>query len=329
MSSITRFLKKEEFPAWNNYVDEHPEGTIFHKTDWLQLIDHDITICVIMNDEKIRAGVALIKTAKNGVSGYHIPPYTQYFSPLFGNAFPRNNSLTEEHFSINAILCEIKKAGHIDFKLPQGHHSILPYHWKGFESAVNITHIITGNLADYLFNLNKNKLRELKKLQVLVSNGEITIEQDIRESELIQLLQQTSERKAFDAKSSLAAGLVMKADHSFAKKIVIRSKEHGLLAFGFFPFDRKAVYNLINASVRVTDPVLKTINLLLLYQAIEFALNSGRTFDFEGSMLPGVETFCRLMGGTQVPVYRVQKSTSLRFSLLRAAKQIKNDRRET
>jgi hypothetical protein len=328
MSSITRFLKKEEFPAWNKYVDEHPEGTIFHKTDWLQLIDHDITICVIVNDEKIRAGVALIKTAKNGVSGYHIPPYTQYFSPLFGNAFPRNNSLTEEHFSINAILEEIKKAGHIDFKLPQGHHSILPYHWKGFESSVSITHIISGTLADYLKELNKNKVRELKKLQLQVSTGEITIEETIAESELIHLLQQTVERKGFDAKSTIAVNLVMKAGPSMSKKIIIRSREHGLLAFGFFPYDNKAVYNLINASVRVTDPVLKTVNLLLLYQAIEFALNSNRTFDFEGSMLPGVETFCRLMGGRQVPVYRVQKSSSLRYSLIRAAYQLKNDRKK-
>ena len=163
----------------------------------------------------------------------------------------------------------------------------------------------------------------------MVESGAIIIEEGIEETELIHLLQQTSERKGFDARSALAASLVMKADHSFAKKIVIRSQEHGPIAFGFFPYDNKAVYNLINASVRITDPVLKTINLLLLYQAIAFALNTGRTFDFEGSMLPGIEAFCRLMGGRQVPVYRVQRSSSLRFSLLRAAKQIKNDRRKT
>jgi hypothetical protein len=45
-------------------------------------------------------------------------------------------------------------------------------------------------------------------------------------------------------------------------------------------------------------------------------------------MLPGVEAFCRLMGGTQMPVYRVQKSASLRYSLLRAANQVKNDRKK-
>lgn len=329
MSIITRILKNEEFPIWNNFVDKHPEGTIFHKTCWLELIDPRIEIYTLWADNEIKAGVALVKTQKNGVTGYHIPPYTQYFSPLYENAGHNKDSLTEEHACIKAILEEIKNTKHIDFKLPKGHQSILPYHWKGFESSVNITHIINGNLEDYLNELNKNKSRELKKLIQLVTSGEIIIEEEIKENELIHLLQQTGVRKGFDTRSAMAVSLVMKADYSFAKKFIVRSKQHGLIAFGFFPYDNRSVYNLINASIRVTDPVLKTINLLLLYKAIEFALTSNRTFDFEGSMLPGVEAFCRLMGGRQMPVYRVQKSSSLRFSLLRAAKQIKNDRRKT
>ena len=329
MITITRILKNDEFPAWNKFVDEHPCGTVFHKTGWLELIEPHIKIYAVLQENEIIAGAALIKTTKNGVTGYHIPPYTQYFSPLYKNNDRNKDSLTEEHTCIKAILDEIQNTKHIDFKLPGGHQSILPYHWKGFESSVSITHTITGTLDEYLQALNKNKLRELKKLFLLVESGEIIIEEQVKETELTHLLQQTADRKGFDARSTLATSLVMKAGPSFAKKFVIRSREHGLLAIGFFPYDNKAVYNLINASVRVTDPVLKTINLLLLYQAIEFALNTGRAFDFEGSMLPGVETFCRLMGGKQMPVYRVQKSSSLRFSLLRAAKQIKNDRRKT
>ncbi len=329
MKIYSKKLKREEFDIWNRFVDDNPDGTIFHKTDWLELIDTDIEICTIWVDEEIKAGIALIKTKKNGVSGFHIPPYTQFFSPLFAKSDEKTNALTEEHTCISALLDEIKKANHIDFKLPKGHQSILPYHWKGFETSVSITHVITGSLQDYLANLNKNKLRELKKLQLLLDSGEITIQYEINETDLKQLLQQTAERKGFDANSVLVSKLVMNAPDSLAKKYIIRSKEHGLLAFGFFPYDHKAVYNLVNASVRVTDPVLKTVNLLLLYQAIEFALGTGRLFDFEGSMLKGVETFCRLMGGIQVPVYRVQKSASIKYSLLRAAHQIKNDRKKT
>lgn len=328
MNFISRQLTKDEFPAWDRFVDEHPQGTIFQKTTWLALFNPEIEIYVVYEENDIIAGVALIKTKKNSINGYHIPPYTQYFAPLYGKRDPNKNSLTEEHVCIKAILEMIKDAGHIDFRLPKGHQSILPYYWKGFESSVGITHILSGTLAGYLSALNKNKIRELKKLQLQVTSGEITIDENISAPELIHLLQQTVERKGFDAKSAIAVNLVMNASESFAKKFVIRSREHGLLAFGFFPYDNKAVYNLINASERVTDPVLKTVNLLLLYQAIEFALNSNRTFDFEGSMLPGVETFCRLMGGRQMPVYRVQKSSSLRYSLIRAAYQVKNDRKK-
>ena len=135
MSIVTRILKTEEFPAWNNFVDEHSAATIFHKTTWLQLIDPGIRVYAVFNDEEIKAGVALIGTKKNGVSGYHIPPYTQYFSPLYGNADQKKNSLTEEHACIKAILDEMADAAHVDFKLPKGHQSILPYHWKGFEST--------------------------------------------------------------------------------------------------------------------------------------------------------------------------------------------------
>ena len=327
MSLTVRILGNDEHETWNRFVDEHPEGTIFHTTHWLQLIGPGIEVIGVFSGDELKAGLATIRSVRNRVSGLHIPAYTQYFSPLYMYQASRH-SLTEEHECIRLILEKVGREKHIDFKLPRGHQSILPYHWKGYECTVRLTHIIEGSLEDYLSNLNKNKVRELKKLEALVGTHALSVSEVISEEELRHLFKQTTERKGFDAQDAVAIRLVTDAGNSFSKKIVIRSKEHGLLAFGFFPFDSKAVYNLINVSVRVTDPVLKTVNLLLLYRAIEFALTNKRIFDFEGSMLPGVEAFCRLMGGVQSPTYRVQKSNSLAYSLLRAANQLKNDRRK-
>ncbi|MEO6488677.1 MAG: hypothetical protein ABIO04_01960 [Ferruginibacter sp.] len=324
MKWIVTLLKVEEYDIWNRFVGEHPGGTIFHKTSWLSLINSQVEIFVIRMDHNILAGVALIKTSKNGVSGYHIPPYTQYFGPLYNNPDRKNSSLTEEHECISLLL-ETIHAKHVDFRLARGHQSVLPYYWKGFETSVAITHTIAETKQEYLKCLNKNKIRELNKLLLMKESGELIVDAAISEMELSHLLQQTSVRKGFNANTKLVLSFVTRSDASFAKKIVIRSRQHGLIAFGFFPFDQRGVYNIINASVRISDPVLKTINLLLLYEAIEFALDNGKIFDFEGSMLPGVEAFCRLMGGKPVPVYRVQKSSSLQYSLLRAAHQIKND----
>ena len=145
MSLSVKSLKNESVDIWDRFVDAHPEGTVFHKTGWLKLIDPVIEIIAVFENEEIKAGVALIKTKKNTVQGFHIPAYTQYFSPLITTVPGKERSLTGEHECVKLILDELKDAKHIDFKLPRGHQYILPYHWKGFESSVRITYIITDD----------------------------------------------------------------------------------------------------------------------------------------------------------------------------------------
>lgn len=322
-----RQLENTEFPHWDSFVKDHPHGTIFHTTKWLRLISEKemADVYAVLKDKLIVGGIALTKTKKRGIAGYHIPPLTQYFGPLIQST---SSSLSQEHKAIKGLLKALPRSKHYDFKLPYGHHTILPYHWAGFESSVSVTHIVMGSLEEYLKNLNKNKYRELKKLLKLVESGEISISNEANHQDILELLKSTSERNQFNIKPDLVTKLYHDSDLSYVKKIIISSKKHGIISIGLFPYDNQNVYNLINASVRVDDPVLKTINLLTIYKAIEFALTTGRKFDFEGSMLPGVETFCRLMGGQQVPVYRVQKSPSLRYSLMRAVNQMMNDRKK-
>lgn len=327
MNNGIKLLHETEFEIWDQYVLNHPAGTIFHTTQWLKLISDEVQVLSQLKEGSLTGGIALIKTKKYRVKGFHIPPYTQFSSPLFGNLVSVY-SISEENAFLEDIINNLPAADHIDFKLPRGHQNILPYIWKGFDTNINLTYVVEGSLENYLSKLNKNKLRELNKLFMMLQTGELLIEETIGKEELSFVLKATSARKKFDFHDNIAMNIVLNAPTSFTKKIIIRSKTTGVLAFGFFPFDDKCVYNLINASVRVEHSVLKTINLLLIYKAIEFALSTGRIFDFEGSMLKGIENFCRLMGGVQYPIYRVQKSPALSYSVLRALKQIRNDRKK-
>lgn len=328
MSLQCRELEKAEFSLWDNFVRMHPMGTIFHQTAWLgMLAGGEVRVIAVWKDEQIIGGVSLLLSKKYGVPGYHIPPFTQYFSPLYYNAANSPQSITEEHACLESILNKIGSANHIDFKLPSGHHSFLPYHWKGFETTVVLTHLIKGTKESYQLGLDKKRQGELKRLKKGIDAGEISIEEKISEGELAMLVKETCERKNFNFNENVLLQLVNNAESIPAKIISIRSKQHGLVAFGFFPYDEKAMYNLVNLSVRGIKGMLGTVNLLLLNEAIEFALDKNLSFDFEGSMLPGVEAFFRKMGGKQVPIYRVQKSPSIKYSLLRAYKQIRNDRK--
>jgi hypothetical protein len=56
---------------------------------------------------------------------------------------------------------------------------------------------------------------------------------------------------------------------------------------------------------------------LLIWRAIEWAAQQGcHTFDFEGSMIPQVETLFRAFGGKQKPFFRITKTKNRAFELL-------------
>lgn len=60
---------------------------------------------------------------------------------------------------------------------------------------------------------------------------------------------------------------------------------------------------------------------LLLWHAIRyFAENGAQTFDFEGSMVPGIEQFFRSFGPALVPYFRIKKASPFSGMLLKIAR---------
>lgn len=327
MKLTCRRLLNTEYDDWNAFVKASETGTVFHQTSWLCLTTKNLEIIGVWDEDLLIAGVALVKTRKNGVYGYHIPPYTQYFSPIYYNRKSLKQSINEEHKCIDLLINTIGKQSHIDFKLPTGHHTILPYYWKGFECAVAVTHLIKNcSIEEYRSRLKENdQLRKLKKWIKRVEQGEVVIDNDIDEKDLRQILRDTSNKKGFDAHEDMVVKMVNESNMIDSRKIAIRSVKSGILAFGFFPYDNKAMHAILILSS--AKPDAKDSSVLLLNVAIEYAIEKKLVFDFEGSMLKGIEFFFRKMGGEQSPVYRLQKSGSLRYSLMRAFKQIINDRK--
>ena len=90
--------------------------------------------------------------------------------------------------------------------------------------------------------------------------------------------------------------------------------------------ESNTAYNIVNAVRRDLEGDLKRTNVLLMDAGIRHCLQAGLVFDFEGSMLPGVEDFYRTMGGRQTPTYRMQRSRSLVMHLLRSGQILRRER---
>jgi len=304
------------------------QRTVFHSFNWLRAFHPTVDLWYYEDTQgNVQSIFLFIETIKNYTKGLHIPPFTQYFTPLMDDDLSEKNKQEIMTLLLKELNNE-KRLQVLDLKFFRGHHNILSFHWQGFQSALTITYVVSGDYQKYFSKLNKNKVREIKALYNQIKEGNLEIVSSVADEEVMKLYKMTSERADFAYKENVLKNLLDNKNHFNHVLIGIRSKEKGLISYGLFPYDNHSVYNIINASMRIQDdPVLKTANLLMLNEAIKFSLDSGRVFDFEGSMLPGVSDFYRLMGGTQMPVYRLTKSKSIKYSIMRALAQIKNDKK--
>ncbi len=92
-----------------------------------------------------------------------------------------------------------------------------------------------------------------------------------------------------------------------ARKIVKCIDNKGnIMAMGYFVMDDKWVYNLATG---VDSSYSHEAMSLMMWNEITSALNFGRSFDFEGSSIPGVEAFYKAFKGEKVysqSMYRSQ-----------------------
>ena len=55
---------------------------------------------------------------------------------------------------------------------------------------------------------------------------------------------------------------------------------------------------------------------IVQFESIKFALESGRKFDFEGSMIESIEKYFRSFGAIQKPYFQITKSRNKFINLL-------------
>ncbi|MGJ0302835.1 hypothetical protein NG774_05830 [Aliarcobacter cryaerophilus] len=63
-------------------------------------------------------------------------------------------------------------------------------------------------------------------------------------------------------------------------------------------------------------------NNAIQFESIKYALESGRRFDFEGSMIESIEKYFRSFGAIQKPYFHITKTNSKILKLKKVIKEI-------
>ena len=239
-----------------------------------------------------------------------LPCYTQTLGIWIDDEFrkPRrgNAHLNSQKEMIHELVQQLPSKGNIDLIFDCSQEYILPFRWEGFAIEPRFSYRIRNleNISEVESNFSKNVKRDYNR------GGKLLRIDDSSESiqEFLHLQNLTYERQ----------GRKNPVDNKLTEKIISKTIEigHGHLILArdsdnkahagcFMLYDDRICYHLMSGQ----DTSFGNDGAMpfLLYNEIMFAKDHSKAFDFEGSMVEGIEQVYRRYGGDMITLWHVTR----------------------
>lgn len=277
---------------------------IFYKPWYLDAVSDSTWDVVIYSDNGKVLGVWVYMIKKKfGLTYILHPQLCPYMGPLFFDT-------TDVKKVYDAMIA----------KLPKHHLIIQDFHFSS--SVIEFSEGLSSNKYTYIISNDDNldilesKMSSNRRRRIRKAGREFTYEEVDDIGEFQDFLDESFTNRGIRNPYS---GVKMKdLDDALvkrnARKIIKSTDAHGkILAMQYLLIDEEWVYNLANG-VR-TDYRHDALSYIL-WTEIKLANESNKSFDFEGSVIPGVEAFFKLFNGTKTSYHSMYKSKNAIVDLL-------------
>ncbi len=242
-----------------------------------------------------------------------MPLYTQTLGIWIDSKFKEfrkgNDHLAEQKKIIHQLLSLLPKSKSVDFVFDSAVEYILPFRWEGYSIDPTFSYRITELDKEIVDNkLGKGIKRDLNRGMRLFSIDENN--NSIDEFIALQNLTYSRQNRKNPVNNDLTASIISKAiDAQHGKLLFARDDDGKAHAACFLLYDKNVCYHLLSGQNTIygNDGAMP----FLLYNEILFASKNSRIFDFEGSMVEGIEQVYRRYGGKQVINWHVSKQSVL------------------
>jgi CelD/BcsL family acetyltransferase involved in cellulose biosynthesis len=246
-----------------------------------------------------------------------MPPLSQTLGPWVASSdasAPR--ALGEELELLAALEAGLPRADAFVQQFAPSMLNALPFHWAGYRLELQYTYRLHGIASeDALWEGVRGSIRrEIRK-----ARRRVEVRDDLPLDRFHGVWAKTFERQRLPVPASLS--LLERLDaacaaHGAGVRLAAQDHAGRVHAVAYVVWDRNAAFYLLGGG----DPELRTSGAgsLLLWEAIARARSATDVFDFEGSMLPGVERHFRAFGARQTPYLRVSRASPLGRTALAA-----------
>ncbi len=317
-------LSIDKYKDWNTFVDNSPQGSIFSKTWYLDALQVDYDILIVEDKDKIKAGIVL---AKNEINTYANPMLDKYLGILYerveGNI---QKAISNQYKYTEALAKELKKITSFDYYFHPSFNNWIPLSWAGFTQQTRYTYRI-DNLKDTVEDIEKKYHSNLKNDIKNAIKNNVIIKQNIPFEDLWNTIDKTFLRQGskspFDKeKLSIFIKNITKKD-SFIS-FGVYDKDNKCIAVLGIVYEEKSSYLILNGID--IDNQIRGANAYIIHESIKYCHSKCKFYDFEGSMLPGVEQFYRRFGGELTPYYKIWNDNFFNYTKAKAKKIYKKMR---
>lgn len=315
-------LSPDQYPEWNKFVDESPQGDIFCYSWWLDAVTKSrFKIFAAIRNDKIVAGMP----APYDLSGKINEPY---LTRTLGILYSRPEGLSElKQFSyqrklMNSLVGCIPQSCFVQMCM---HHSVndwLPLKWKGYKQTTRYTYLIyyakrsTPELFRNLSQSTKYNIRKAEKNEI-----NVTLSED--PSLLYHYTTLSFKRQGLELRFSLRDFLNL--DNSINKnghRLIFRASDRNgrTHAMNYVIYNEKSAYSLLSGS----DPDIRyqgghTLNL---WEAIKYFSNKVQYFNMGGSNIRDIEEHRRGFGGVLTPFFHIYNEHTIDNGILYHLKEL-------
>ena len=295
-----------------------PSIPVFSRDWWLDAAcgknNWDVVI-VEDKQEKIIASLPYLFKKKMGRTIVSQPPLTQKLGPwiFYKENIQYAKKIGYENEVMSSLIDQLPSS---DWFLQGFHHEItnwLAFYWKGFDQKTAYSYIIR-DISDpeaVLQNFSRSKKKDINKAKKQVNICFDLSAKDFYENHKLTLSKQGRKISyTFEHFNNLyQAGY----KNNSAKTIYATDENGNLHGALFVIWDENSAYDLIST----IDPDHRNSGAatLLIIEIIKYLSDKTKSFDFEGSMIKGVEFSFRQFGTEQVPMFFISKTNSKLIAL--------------
>ena len=309
-----RNLEKIEYTIWNEFVDKSPQGSIFAKTFWLDAVGskYNILGCFDKGDRLI-AGMPITKS-KNGY--ITMPKLTQTLGIIFSDFSQMKyvKRISKEKDIIMEFVDNISGLKFFDCGFHYNFTNWMPFMWKGYKQQTRYTYVIEG-IQD--IEKVRGGFADSTKSVITKSIGlNLKVIDSLTLTDMYSMLSKTFKRQnmavPFDFDWFSKFDEIINKNNA-RKMFFTVDSQNNLHAALYLVYDKNAAYYLLGGA----DPEFRSSGAMYLnvFEAIKYSASFTNKFDFEGSVVPQIESMFRSFGAFQKQYFRISKNNSIMLNL--------------